>query len=76
MNQLLTPIEVAHYLQLPVGTLHAQRYRGKAPGALAIKVGRHLRWRQSDLDAWLDGLAAGQMDSNTASTFVSSQKPR
>ncbi len=48
---LLTTEQVAQYLQVPVATLHQWRYRQEGPRA--YKVGRHLRWRQADVDAWL-----------------------
>ena len=28
--------------------------RGEAPGALGVRVGRHVRFRPEDLEAWLD----------------------
>lgn len=37
---------------LTVSALYSQRHRGEAPGALAVKVGKRLVWRRSDLDAW------------------------
>ncbi len=51
-DQLLTTDQVAQYLQVPVATLHQWRYRGEGPKA--AKVGRHLRWRRADVDAWLE----------------------
>ncbi len=51
-DQLLTTSQVAAYLQVPVATLHQWRYRGEGPKA--AKVGRHLRWRKADVDAWLE----------------------
>lgn len=54
METLLTPEDVAAALQLPVATLYQQRYQRRGVGALAIRVGRHLRWRASDVESWLD----------------------
>ncbi len=51
-DQLLTTSQVATYLQVPIATLHQWRYRGEGPKA--AKVGRHLRWRKADVDAWLE----------------------
>ncbi len=51
-DQLLTTSQVAAYLQVPVATIHQWRYRGEGPKA--AKVGRHLRFRRVDLDAWLE----------------------
>jgi excisionase family DNA binding protein len=44
--------EVAAYLGVPVGTLHNWRYQGTGPRA--AKVGRSLRYRWADVEAWLD----------------------
>jgi excisionase family DNA binding protein len=53
MNEKLRkPEEVCEYYGVPLATLYAWRYRGEGPRS--IKVGRHLRYRQEDLDAWLE----------------------
>jgi predicted DNA-binding transcriptional regulator AlpA len=52
---LATRTELAEYLQKPVHTLDQWRWRGRGPKA--IKVGRTIRYRWSDVDAWLDQLA-------------------
>lgn len=49
---LLTPDEVAEYLNVPARTLPRWRYLGIGPKF--IKVGRHCRYRQADVDAWLE----------------------
>jgi len=46
--------EICAHLHLPKSTIYDQRHRGVGIGALAIKVGRHLRWRWEDVDRWLD----------------------
>ncbi len=51
-DQLLTTAQVADFLQVPVSTIHQWRYRGEGPRA--ARVGRHLRFRRADVDAWLD----------------------
>lgn len=51
-SRLLTPAEVAACLGVPVSTLYQWRYVGKGPRA--IRVGRHLRWRPSELNQWLN----------------------
>ena len=56
VRRLATPIEVAAYLQVPVKTLYAWRYEGKGPRA--HRVGRHLRYRWEDVEAWLASAAA------------------
>ena len=48
---LLTTEQVAEYLVVPVATIHRWRYVGSGPPA--IKVGRHLRFAEQDLEAWL-----------------------
>lgn len=53
---LLTPDQVAALLGIPKRTLYVQRSEGR-PTPPAIRVGKHLRYRQSDIDAWLDSQA-------------------
>jgi excisionase family DNA binding protein len=53
-DRLLTISEVSDYLQVPVQTLYHWRYRGTGPKG--VRVGRHVRYRQDDVDAWLDSL--------------------
>jgi excisionase family DNA binding protein len=48
---LLTVDEVSAYLKVPVGTLYNWRSRGEGPRA--ARLGRHLRYRRSDLEAWI-----------------------
>lgn len=48
----MAPSEVASYLQVPEETLYQWRYRGVGPRS--IKVGKHLRYRRSEIDKWLD----------------------
>lgn len=52
LAKYLTTEQVAEYLQVPVSTLHQWRYLGKGPRA--ARVGKHLRYRRSDVDAWFD----------------------
>lgn len=49
-DRLLSAQEVADFLGVPLTTLYQWRTKGTAPRA--VKVGRHLRFRQVDLDAW------------------------
>lgn len=55
---LATPIEVAEYLQVPLKTLYQWRYQGEGPRA--YRVGRHLRYRWDDVEAWVASLAPGR----------------
>lgn len=54
-GRLLTVAQVAEYLQVPAQTLYVWHHKGTGP--TAIKVGRHLRYRPSDVDAWVQSLA-------------------
>jgi excisionase family DNA binding protein len=58
-ERLMAPREVANLLGVSVDTLYAWRYRRVGPPAL--KVGRHLRYRPSEVAAWLDGQAGGEV---------------
>lgn len=49
---LATPDELSSYLGVPLGTLYSWNHRGIGPRA--TKVGRHLRYRWTEVDAWLD----------------------
>lgn len=49
---LMTPQEVADFLALPVLTL--QTWRAKRTGPRAYRVGRHVRYRREDVQAWLE----------------------
>jgi excisionase family DNA binding protein len=56
---LATAQEVAVYLNKPIATLYVWRTRKKGPPA--SKVGRTLRYRWDDVDAWVEqqsGVAA------------------
>ncbi|MFJ1703281.1 helix-turn-helix transcriptional regulator [Kitasatospora sp. NPDC088346] len=55
---LATAEELAAYLGVPLGTVYAWRHRGQGP--VAIKVGRHLRYRWAEVEAWLDDQSADQ----------------
>jgi excisionase family DNA binding protein len=44
--------EVAAYLGVPVQTLYVWRTKGEGPPA--VRVGRHLRYRWSDVDTWVE----------------------
>lgn len=49
---LMSLADVANYLDVAPSTLYDWRLRRIGPPA--IKVGRHLRYRQADVDRWLD----------------------
>lgn len=47
--------ELAERLKVPVSTVRYWRSRGEGPPA--VLVGKHLRWRPADVDAWLGALS-------------------
>ena len=51
LERLLSVRELAEYLGVPVATLYTWRYRDAGPPG--IKVGRHLRYRRNDVEAWI-----------------------
>jgi DNA-binding transcriptional MerR regulator len=54
-ERLRTVKEEAEHLQVPVGTLYAWSHQRIGPPV--IRVGRHLRYRPSDTEKWLDAQA-------------------
>lgn len=54
VERLLTLAEVAELLRLSEATLYRQRYAGQAPGCLGFRIGRHVRFRPSDLERFID----------------------
>jgi excisionase family DNA binding protein len=51
-DRLLTVKELAEYLGVPVATLYQWRHRGEGPPG--FKVGRHVRYRRTDIEAWIE----------------------
>ena len=49
-TDILTLEEVRGYLKIPKPTLYALAQSGRIPAA---KIGRHWRFRKSDIDQWL-----------------------
>lgn len=60
LDQLLTVEDLAGYLDVPVATVYAWRYRGQGPPG--FRVGRHLRFRRSDVEHWIEGRIAQSHD--------------
>lgn len=52
-NMILTIDEAADYLAIPKATLYTWRTRRVGFGPRAVKMGGCLRYRRSDLDAWV-----------------------
>lgn len=51
-DRLLSVDELADYLGVPAKTLYAWRYRREGPRG--FRVGRHLRYRWSDVQLWIE----------------------
>jgi excisionase family DNA binding protein len=51
LDRLLTVDDLAEYLEVPVATIYAWSYRRQGP--LGFRVGRHLRFRQRDVEDWI-----------------------
>jgi len=50
-DQLITPRQLADYLNVPLSTLYSWRYYDNGPPGL--RVGKHLRYRWADVQAWV-----------------------
>ena len=51
-EELMTPDQVAELLHIPKSTLYYWRHQRR--GLNAVRVGRHLRYRRTDVDNFLD----------------------
>ncbi len=51
-ERLLTASEVAEHLGVPTETIYYWRSVGKGPRG--ARVGRYLRFRRADVDAWVE----------------------
>jgi excisionase family DNA binding protein len=52
MDRFLTTRELAAFLSVPEKTIRLWHASGSGP--CAIKVGRHLRFRRRDIEAWIE----------------------
>jgi excisionase family DNA binding protein len=52
LPDLLSVLELAEYLAVPVSTIHY--WRGKGLGPPGFKVGKQLRFRAADVVRWLE----------------------
>ncbi len=55
-NAIMKPAEVAEYLRIPLRTLYKLCNEGHVP---ATRVGKHWRFRKSEIDRWFDGNNVG-----------------
>lgn len=51
MRELLSAVDVSNELQIPTATLSTWRTRGGGPAF--VKLGRAVRYRRADLEAWI-----------------------
>ena len=51
-DPLISAQQLADYLEVPIATLYAWRHRGEGPPG--FRAGRHLRYRKSDIDQWIN----------------------
>lgn len=56
LDRLWTIQEVAYFLGIPVATLHYWHHLDQGPAC--SRIGRHLRYRAQDVNAWVDEQAA------------------
>jgi excisionase family DNA binding protein len=52
LDRLISAQELADYLGVPVATLYQWRCRREGPPG--FRVGRHVRYRWSDIEDWID----------------------
>lgn len=57
VERLLTLAEVADIFRISPATLYRQRYVGDPPGSLGFRVGRHVRFRCSDIEQLIEQLS-------------------
>lgn len=48
----ISPAGLAAYLGLPLPTIYTWRHKGDGPPG--VKLGRHVRYRLSDVDQWIE----------------------
>jgi excisionase family DNA binding protein len=51
-EDFLSPQELADYLNVPLATVY--RWRHLQEGPRGHRVGRHVRFRRSEVEAWLE----------------------
>ena len=73
MEQLHTPEALAALLGVPKATVY--QWNSKGTGPAPTRVGRHVRYRQVDVDAWLDEQRAGYRPSTFTAGLVVPGRP-
>ena len=51
LERLLSAQDLADYLDVPLKTIYAWRYRGQGPRG--FRVGRYVRFRSTDVQLWV-----------------------
>ncbi|HLM20628.1 MAG TPA: helix-turn-helix domain-containing protein [Propionibacteriaceae bacterium] len=51
-ERLMTLTELSEMLDVPIDTLYGWRHRGEGPAG--YRIGRHVRYRRSAVEAWLE----------------------
>lgn len=51
VEKLLTPMDLAGLLEVPRSTVYEWNYKGTGPPL--IRVGKHVRYREDDVERWL-----------------------
>jgi excisionase family DNA binding protein len=57
VSDFLTDRELADLLEIPQRTPGQWRYLGKGPRY--VRVGRHVRYRRTDVEAWIEARMIG-----------------
>jgi excisionase family DNA binding protein len=57
LERLMSLADLSEMLSVPVTTLYQWRHRGEGPPG--YRVGRHVRYRRSEVEAWLETQADG-----------------
>ena len=52
VEPLMTLPDLSAMLGVPVGTLYGWRHRGDGPPG--YRIGRHVRYRRSEVEAWIE----------------------
>lgn len=51
-NPWMSPDELAEWFGIPLATVY--RWRSRGDGPKGYKIGRHVRYRRSDVEAWTE----------------------
>ncbi|MEO6082571.1 MAG: helix-turn-helix domain-containing protein [Umezawaea sp.] len=51
-ERLMSIVELSEMLGIPIETLYGWRHRGEGPAG--YRIGRHVRYRRTTVEAWLE----------------------